>query len=187
MLKSSATSSRASMLAAASGLCRERKSDTSTLAKPSDEERMVAVLLTTVLKVWVDKEESALGLTLPAFAEDFGKEHDDDEVAKFCGGSGGCDSGGGDGSDVCSCVGAETNEGLFERLSWAESLQEQWHWQDSSCLMMMTGRLRPICWTELPEDKNAIIKLSRYNTEKRKWHALYVNQHSLTKLCAKFN
>lgn len=59
---------------------------------------------------------------------------------------------GGRGSDVCGCArtgGAE--EALFELLSFTESLQAQWHWQDSSCLMMMTGRLRPICWTELPE------------------------------------
>lgn len=51
MLKSSATSSRASMLAAVSGLCRERKSETSILANPSDEGGLVAVLLTIVEKV----------------------------------------------------------------------------------------------------------------------------------------
>lgn len=114
----------------------------------------------------MDKEVAALGLTLPAFEEDSGKQHDDDEVAKLSGGSGGCDSGGGDGSDVCGCFGAETTEvALFERLSLAESLQAHWHWQDSSCLMMMTGRLRPICCTELPEDKNAILKLTRYKTK----------------------
>lgn len=33
----------------------------------------------------------------------------------------------------------------------AESLQAHWHWHDSSCLMMMTGRLRPICCTGFPE------------------------------------
>lgn len=154
MLKSSATSRRASMLAAASGLCRERKSDTSTLAKPSEEERMVVALLTTAEKVWADREESALGLTSPAFEGDSEKQYDDGEVAKFCRGSGGCDCGGGDGCEAWGCVGAEaTEEALFERLSLAESLQAHWHWQDSSCLMMMTGRLRPICWTELPGDK----------------------------------
>lgn len=46
MLKSSATSSRASMLAAVSGLCMDRKSDTSILASPSDVGGWVAVLLT---------------------------------------------------------------------------------------------------------------------------------------------
>lgn len=118
------------------------------------------------------KEESALGLTLPAFEDSSGKQHNDDEVAKSCGGSVGCDSGGGDGSDVCGCVGAETMEdALLERLSLAESLQAHWHWQDSSCLMMMTGRLRPICCTELPEDKNAILKLTQYNKEKTKRQA----------------
>lgn len=108
----------------------------------------------------MEKEESALGLTSPAFEEDSEKQYDDDEVAKLCGGSGGCDSGEGAGSDVCGCVGAETTEeALFERLSLAESLQAHWHWQDSSCLMMMTGRLRPICWTELPEDKQRYFKV----------------------------
>lgn len=117
----------------------------------------------------MDNDESALGLTSTAFEEDSGKQHDDDEVAKLCGGSGGCDSGGGDGSDVCGCVGVETTvEALIECLSLAESLQAHWHWQDSSCLMMMTGRLRPICWTELPEDKNAILKLTQYNKDKTK-------------------
>lgn len=63
----------------------------------------------------------------------------------------GCGSGGGGGSGNCGCAGAETvEEALFELLSLAASLQAHWHWQDSSCLMMMTGRLRPICWTELP-------------------------------------
>lgn len=51
MLKSSATSSRASILAAVSGLCRERKSETSILASPSDEGGFVAVLLTIVENV----------------------------------------------------------------------------------------------------------------------------------------
>lgn len=51
MLKSSATSSRASMLAAASGLCMERKSDTSMLANPSDDGGLVVVLLTTGVRV----------------------------------------------------------------------------------------------------------------------------------------
>lgn len=46
MLKSSATSSRASMLAAVSGLCMERKSETSMLANPSDGGGLGAVLLT---------------------------------------------------------------------------------------------------------------------------------------------
>lgn len=108
----------------------------------------------------MDKEESALGLTSPAL-EDFGKQHENDEVARLCGGSEGCDSGAEEDSDVCGCVGTETmGEALFERLSLTESLQAHWHWQDSSCLMMMTGRLRPICWTELPKDKNAILKVT---------------------------
>lgn len=51
MLKSSATKSRASMLAAVSGLCRDRKSETSMLANPSDEGGLVAVLLSIVEKV----------------------------------------------------------------------------------------------------------------------------------------
>lgn len=160
MLKSSATSSRASMFAAVSGLCRERKSETSILANPSDEGGLVAVLLTIVERVWAEEEEEegwAPSLTSPTFEEDSGRQHEDDELAGWCGGSGGCDSGGGGGSDVCGCAGTETmEEALFELLSLAESLQAQWHWQDSSCLMMMTGRLRPICWTELPEDRNTI-------------------------------
>lgn len=115
----------------------------------------------------MDKEESALGLTSPALEEDLGKQHDNDEVAKLCEGSEGCERG--DGSDVCGCVGAEImGKALFERLSLAESLQAHWHWQDSSCLMMMTGRLRPICWTELPKDKNTILKVTWYNKDKTK-------------------
>lgn len=51
ILKSSATSNNASMLAAVSGLCMERKSDTSILANPSDGGGLVAVLLTIVEKV----------------------------------------------------------------------------------------------------------------------------------------
>lgn len=140
----------------------------STLAKPSDEERMVATLLTTVGKGGVDNEKSALGHSSTAFEEDSGEQHDN-EVAKLYRGSGSCDSEGGNASDVCGCVGAETMEvALCERLSLAESLQAHWHWQDSSCLMMMTGRLRPICWTELPEDENGILKLTRYKKDKTK-------------------
>lgn len=157
MLKSSATSSRASMLAAVSGLCRERKSDTSILVNPSDEGGLAAELLTIVEKVWADEEEWASSLTSPTFDEDSGRQHEEEEVVGWCGGSGGCVCGGGGGVDVCGCAGAETmEEALFELLSLAESLQTHWHWQDSSCLMMMTGRLRPICWTELPEDRNNI-------------------------------
>ena len=51
MVKSSATSSKASMLAAVSGLCRERKSETSMLASPSDEGGLVAVPVTIVENV----------------------------------------------------------------------------------------------------------------------------------------
>ncbi|TNN89136.1 hypothetical protein EYF80_000424 [Liparis tanakae] len=51
VLESSATSSRASMLATVSGLCRERKSETSMLAKPSDEGGFVTVLLATAERV----------------------------------------------------------------------------------------------------------------------------------------
>lgn len=82
----------------------------------------------------------------------------------WCGGSAGCDNGGGGGFDCGRCAGAEIMvEALFELLSLAESLQAQWHWQDSSCLMMMTGRLRPICWTELPEtEKIKSAKLDLY-------------------------
>lgn len=176
MLKSSATSSRASMLAAVSGLCRERKSETSILANPSDEGGLVAVLLTIVERVWaeeeeVEEEERAPSLTSPTFEEDSGRQHEDDELAGWCGGSGGCDSGGGGGSDACGSAGTETmEEALFELLSLAESLQAQLHWQDSSCLMMMTGRLRPICWTELPEDRNTISSyLKTIRTKQSGW------------------
>lgn len=156
MLMSSATSNRASMLAAASGFCKERKSDTSTLAKPSDEGKMVAVLPTTVEKVWADEEECTPGLISPTLEEDAGKQHDG-ELAGLCWDSGSCDRGEGSGFDVYGSFWADTlEEELFEFFSLAESLQAHWHWQDSSCLMMMTGRLRPICWTELPEDKNKI-------------------------------
>ncbi len=104
-----------------------------------------------------EEEEGASSLTSPTLEEDSGRQHEEDEVAGWCGGSGGCDGGGGGGSDGCGCAGAETTEeALFELLSLAESLQAHWHWQDSSCLMMMTGRLRPICWTELPENRNTI-------------------------------
>lgn len=157
MLKSSATSSRASMLAAVSGLCREKRSETSILANPSDEGGLVeAVLLTIVEKVWAEEEEEegASRLTSPALEEDSGRQHEEEEeVVGWWGGSAGCGSGGGGGgSDGCCFAGAETvEEALFTLFSLAESLQAHWHWQDSSCLMMMTGRLRPICWTELPE------------------------------------
>lgn len=133
------------------------------LANPSDEGGLVAVLLTIVEKVWAEEdeeaeeEEAASSLTSLTLEEDWGRQHEEDEVAGGCEGSGGCGGGGGGGSDGCGCAGAETTEAaLFELLSLAESLQAHWHWQDSSCLMMMTGRLRPICWTELPENKNTI-------------------------------
>lgn len=142
------------MLAAVSGLCRERKSETSILANPSDEGGLAAVPLTIVEKVWAveekeeEEEEGASSVTSPTLEEDLGGQHEEDEVAEWCWGS---DSGGGGGSGGCCCDGAETmEEALFALLSLAESLQAHWHWQDSSCLMMMTGRLRPICWTELP-------------------------------------
>lgn len=90
--------------------------------------------------------------TSPTLEEDSGRQHEEDEVLGRCGSSGGCDSWGGGSSDGAGCAGAEMmEEALFELLSLAESLQAHWHWQDSSCLMMMTGRLRPICWTELPK------------------------------------
>lgn len=155
MLNSSATRSSASMLAAVSGLCRERKSETSILANPSDRGGLLAVLLSTVGKVWAEEEAgvAASNLTSPSLEEDSGRWHEDDEVAGWCGGSGGggggCGCGGGGGSGGLCC--AATDTVLFELLSLGASLQAQWHWQDSSCLMMMTGRLRPICWTELPE------------------------------------
>lgn len=170
MLKSSATSSRASMLAAVSGLCRERKSETSILANPSDGGGLVvAVLLSIVEKVWAEEEEEEEGasrVTPPTLEEDSGRQHEEDEMAGWWEGSGGCDREGGGGSDGCCCAGVETmEETLFELLSLAESLQAQWHWQDSSCLMMMTGRLRPICWTELPKtnkkQKNTSLKKRR--------------------------
>lgn len=94
------------------------------------------------------EEEGASCLASPTLEGDLGRQHEDDEVVGWCGGS---DSGGGGGSGGCCCAWAETTvEELFALFSLAESLQAQWHWQDSSCLMMMTGRLRPICWTELP-------------------------------------
>ncbi len=99
-----------------------------------------------------EEEEGSCSLTSPTLEEDSGRQHEEDEVAGWCGGSGGCDGWGGGGSGGCGCAGAETVEEAL--LSLAESLQAQWHWQDSSCLMMMTGRLRPICWTELPVNRN---------------------------------
>lgn len=51
MLKSSATSSRASMLAAVSGLCRDRKSETSMLASPSGGGTAGVVLVTAAESV----------------------------------------------------------------------------------------------------------------------------------------
>lgn len=93
-------------------------------------------------------DEGAAGLASPTSEEDLGGQHDDDELAKCWGGLG---SDGGGGSGGCCWAGAgATEEALFALFSFAESLQEHWHWQDSSCLMMMTGKLRPICWTELP-------------------------------------
>lgn len=46
-------------------------------------------------------------------------------------------------------------------LSLAESRQAHWHWQASSCLIIITGTLRPICWTGfpvLPATGNAVVK-----------------------------
>lgn len=96
-----------------------------------------------------EEEEGASGLSSPIPEEDLGRQHGEDELAGCCGGS---DGSWGVGSAVCCCEGAGMmEEALFAVLSFTESLQAHWHWQDSSCLMMMTGRLRPICCTELPE------------------------------------
>lgn len=139
------------MLAAVSGLCMERKSETSILASPSGGGGLVAVLFTIVEKgrAVVEQEEWDSGLTSPTLEEDLGRQQEEGEVAEWWGSS---DESAGGGSEVCCCVGGEMMEdALFVFLSLAESLQAHWHWQDSSCLMMMTGRLRPICWTEFPE------------------------------------
>lgn len=144
------------------------------LASPSVEEEevggLVGGLLTIVAKVWDEDEEEeveaeeddagASSLASLTLEEDSGRQHEEDEVAGWSGGSGGCDCGGGGGSG--GCAGVETmEEALFELLSLAESLQAHWHWQDSSCLMMMTGRLSPICCTELPAKWDAPFKVNK--------------------------
>lgn len=49
----------------------------------------------------------------------------------------------------------EMKEGqsLLPALSLLVSRQLHWHWHTSSCLMMITGTLRPICCTGLPGEK----------------------------------
>lgn len=72
------------------------------------------------------EEEGACSLTSPTFGEDWGRQHEEDEVVGWCGGSGGCDCCGGGGSAGCGCAGAETvEEALCELLSLTESLQAQ--------------------------------------------------------------
>lgn len=108
-----------------------------------------------------EEEVGASGLGSPTLEEDLGRQQDEDEVVE-CGG--GSDDSWGVGSTVCCWEGAEmTEEALFAVLSFTESLQAHWHWQDSSCLMMMTGRLRPICWTELPEKETAPTQAANIN------------------------
>lgn len=119
------------MLAAVSGLCRDRKSDTSILAKLSAGEGLVAGLLTTVGKVRAEdaEVEEEVGIpspTSPTLEEDGGRQSEGDEVGGCCGGSWGWGSVGGGGSGGCCGNTALTVVVvLFEFLSLAESLQAQ--------------------------------------------------------------
>lgn len=159
------TSSRASMLAVLSGLCRDRKSDTSMVAKPSViGGGLVVAVATPVENVCTEVEGLSGPSTAPVWGrggDSFtsevsgGRQHKGKEgTGGSTGGKGSATrAGGGRGAEAtagCCCAAAEALLLLLESLSLAESLQAHWHWQDSSCLMMMTGRLRPICWTELP-------------------------------------
>lgn len=75
------------MLAAVSGLCMDRKSETSMLANPSDGVGLVAVLLTIVEKgrgVVEQEEGPGSGLTSPTSEEDLGRQQEEDgEVVEW--------------------------------------------------------------------------------------------------------
>lgn len=158
------TSSRASMLAVLSGLCRDRKSDTDGLATMDVIGGGLVAVATPGGDVCTEVEGLPSPSTAPVWGrggDSFtsevsgGRQHKGEEGAGgSTGGKGSATrAGGGRGAEAtagCCCAAAEALLLLLELLSLAESLQAHWHWQDSSCLMMMTGRLRPICWTELP-------------------------------------
>lgn len=119
------------------------------LAKPSAE-AAVALLFTAGERVSADteEEEEAPSLTSATSEEDPGRQHKEEEEAGWCEASGGCGCGGGGGGGSgggCWAGADTTEEPFFSLLSLAESRQAHWHWQDSSCLMMITGKLRPIC------------------------------------------
>lgn len=111
-----------------SGLWRDRKSDTSM-----------------ALNVSVCKSE---GLTIWLLCPREGEGEEEEEGKVW-----GCSWGAGCSEAFCS---GEEFSFLTVTLSLAESRQAHWHWQASSCFIIMTGTLRPICWTGFPEGETKL-------------------------------
>lgn len=140
---SSSPCSRASMGISGEGaprLWRERKSETSM-----------------ALRDWVCESDGFPARVLCSQEGGNVEERAAVERAAVAAAATGKDWGGGPGAGG-SPEGLESDEEQFFLLLLAFSLtmsrQAHWHWQASSCLMMITGTLRPICCTELPGNKH---------------------------------
>ncbi len=158
MPNSSATISRASMLAVVSGLSR---SETSMPARPSLG--VLGVTGAARLSCWGWAGSCLDGQQVRGSSGRAGGAGRGAAAGGGGGAGGGAAAGGGD-------VFFDFSSEEAALLSLAESLQAHWHWQDSSCFMMMTGRLRPICCTAFPETTTTT------SCERRSWQSVL---HSL--------